>query len=475
MFQSRIKEPTTKLILIKLLIIPSNRLPPNLALPPPWNAASALFLSTLTSGLEQEEDDDFSEFDEDEDESGQKMKEAKDIGKGDDEKEEEATVTDEEDENPIDEEIERREEEFSHFEDEEEFEGYKQDAEEFENKKSNDAPPPKTIQITKIPAHLHTNWENYYLEILMICGILVYFINFFTGKSKNQKIAAAWFNSHKSLLESNFALVGDDGAKDVEDIKTQLQQDSGHIYTLWCSGRTCCEGMLIELKLLKRQDLVSVISNLMKQSYDQLQVKVDMNPEDVDTYVFALALKKTATRMSKELNDINTYCPERRTADKYGVPSNYQLMSEIPEVSTAMLDSKLIAVLNPTDDQAPTTFKEGRPVVIFNFNLFLKNKSLDEAIEDTKLLMQLVFYFIDKVKRFKLSKEAKNKANKNRSKVAEAFWKSIHAIKAEKAQEEREKRRRELKERIREIEDPDKQRKLEDRENRRDRKRLHLK
>ena len=47
-----------------------------------------------------------------------------------------------------------------------------------------------------------------------------------------------------------------------------------------------------------------------------------------------------------------------------------------------------------------------------------------------------------------------------RSKVQDAFWKSIHAAKAEKAQEERERKRRELKERIREIEDPDRQRKF---------------
>ena len=73
--------------------------------------------------------------------------------------------------------------------------------------------------------------------------------------------------------------------------------------------------------------------------------------------------------------------------------------------------------------------------------------------------MLLVLYFIDKVKRFRLSREAKNKAEKNRSKVQDAFWKSIHAAKAEKAQEERERKRRELKERIREIEDPDRQRK----------------
>ena len=49
-------------------------------------------------------------------------------------------------------------------------------------------------------------------------------------------------------------------------------------------------------------------------------------------------------------------------------------------------------------------------------------------------MMMLVFYFMEKIKRFRLSREAKNKAEKNRSKVSEVFWKSIHAAKAEKAQ-----------------------------------------
>ena len=39
-----------------------------------------------------------------------------------------------------------------------------------------------------------------------ILGIVVYFLNFFTGKSRNQKIANQWFNSHINLLESQFSL-----------------------------------------------------------------------------------------------------------------------------------------------------------------------------------------------------------------------------------------------------------------------------
>lgn len=42
----------------------------------------------------------------------------------------------------------------------------------------------------------------------MLSGLIVYGLNFFTGRNKNNKIANAWFNTHKSLLEENFSLVG---------------------------------------------------------------------------------------------------------------------------------------------------------------------------------------------------------------------------------------------------------------------------
>ena len=409
----------------------------------------------------------------------------------DEDDEDEAVVETEEDED------------FSHFHDDEEFEGFDSEGGGGGGGgRRKQQEPLKDIKINTVPAHFTNNWENYYLEILMAAGIVVYFLNFFAGKTKNQKIANAWFNTHKALLESNFALVGDDGAKNVEDIETQLVKEAEHIFTLWCSGRICCDGMLAELKLLKRQDLVSVMSNIVKSGrHDQVQIKVDM--EDMDAFVFCLANRKSAGRLAKEMTDINTFCPEKRGVDKYGIPAQFCLMSEIHEVAAAMIDSKMTAILNkypdhvdsvhfsdqftgqkPADDQQPTELPEGKKVLIFTYNIILKGKSssvegssssIDEAVENMKPLMLLVFYFIEKVRRYRLSREGKNKAEKNRSKVAEVFWKSVHAARAERAQEERERKKREMKERIMEIEDPEKQRKLEERENRKEKKRAQPK
>ena len=85
-----------------------------------------------------------------------------------------------------------------------------------------------------------------------------------------------------------------------------------------------------------------------------MKVKVLMNPEDMDSYIFCLAQKKAAIKLSKEMTDIMTFCPEKKPAqDKYGLSSNssFYIMSEIPEVTTSMLsDSKMLAMLNKYPD-----------------------------------------------------------------------------------------------------------------------------
>lgn len=50
----------------------------------------------------------------------------------------------------------------------------------------------------------------------------------------------------------------------------------------------------------------------MKPSLDQIHITVMMNKEDMDSFVFAVASKKTALQMTKDLQDISIYCPERK-------------------------------------------------------------------------------------------------------------------------------------------------------------------
>jgi len=74
-------------------------------------------------------------------------------------------------------------------------------------------------------------------------------------------------------------MIGDDGTSAELQSSTSsssaggLMKEAENIYALWCTGRTCCDGMLVTLKLLKRQDLVSSIARLLRPVSDQIVSK----------------------------------------------------------------------------------------------------------------------------------------------------------------------------------------------------------
>ncbi|XP_064456418.1 PAT complex subunit CCDC47-like [Ornithodoros turicata] len=421
------------------------------------------------------EDNEFAEFEEFDEEE---VPAEQEVHKGD-AKAQAAQQNDEDEEAKVEEE---GEEEFDHFQDEEEFEGL--DQEKQPRPKSSDRP---DLKIAKVPLHLRSNWESFYVEFVMIAGLLVYFINFVAGRNKNHRLAMAWYNSHRKLLEENFSLVGDDGKQEIE--QTGPCKDSESVYTLWCSGRVCVEGMLVELRFLKRQDLVGVLSRLARPASDQIIVKVTMSPLSMDNFVMCIA-NKAGAKMMKNMADLSTYCPEKKKPEKYGLPSGFTVMTEMGEVVNAMLDPKVMSVIHKyedcidyihmsdqysgpriQEDTQPTKLPEVKKVLLFGFSVPGKGHVTPEVMESMKPLLQLVFYCVEKVRRFKLSKEAKLKSDKNRLKVEEEFLKTTHTQRQEAAQQKREERRRVEKERIMNEEDPEKQRKWEEREHRRELKR----
>ncbi|KAK7575547.1 hypothetical protein V9T40_011833 [Parthenolecanium corni] len=364
--------------------------------------------------------------------------------------------------------------EFDHFEDEDEFEGYEQSS---ETSKSSSKNSPE-ISIVQLPEQLNFH---YYIEIALIAGIVIYFANFIRGKQKNSKLVAAWFSTNKSLLNDNFALVGDDG-KATTSSSNSMKKDSEHLYTLWCSGRTCCEGMLVELKFLKRQDLFSVLANYCADTRDQIHIKFALAKEDMDSYVFCVAPKRNAAKMSKELVDLGTFCPERKPGDKFELPSVFNVMTEVNEVAVSFFDAKTVAAFSkycdlieyvhisdrysgsksPEDDPAkPLEYKR---MFLVGFSIPDNGKTAEDIMEYMHPLMNLVFYWLEKVKRFRLSKEGKMKTDRNRTRLEEAFLKTTHLARNEAAAARREEKKRKEKEKILNEDDPDKQRRWEEKE-----------
>lgn len=272
-------------------------------------------------------------------------------------------------------------------------------------------------------------------------------------------------------------------------------KESEHVYSLWCSGRTYCEGMLIEMRLLKRQDIIQTISRIFKPAQDQVVIKVTMDEGAMSPFVCALALKKSAAKLQRDMNDLSVYCPERKSGTNIGLSDKYQVMSEIFEATQAAFDSKVLAVIKRfegvieylhfsdqfsgpkvnTEEGETTKMPETKRVLIFSFNIPDRVASNPKSISELQELLKMVFHCIDKMKRINLSPDARSKSMRNRKRVEEAFLKQTHNQRVEAAQQRREDKRRDDKERMMNEEDPDKQRKWEERNDRRDKKKSQAK
>ena len=177
----------------------------------------------------------------------------------------------------------------------------------------------------------------------MIIGLVVYFINYIAGRSKNCRIAESWFNDHNQLFSENFSLVGDTGKTGEEASDNgAVVKESESQYSLYCSGRVGCDSMLIELKLLKRQDLVAVLAQIVRPQNDQAHIRIDLTKDETDNFILAVAAKKTAVHLARDMADISVYCPEKRPGEKLNLPSGFLIMSEIPEATSAILDTRVI-------------------------------------------------------------------------------------------------------------------------------------
>ena len=406
------------------------------------------------------------------------------------------------------------------------------------------------LKIADVPKHLMSNgnWQNYVWEICMIGVICIYFANFIYGKSKNYSLASAWFQANRDLLERNFCVVGDDGStpdlpssepqKELSEEEQQeptgpskvgtLIKDSENSYGLWCSGRQSCDGMLVQLKLIKRQDLINgLLMQLIKPQSDQIIISVEYPSKDsLDNFVFCLTNKKISQRLFNDYQDLATYCSEKKTmpsqngsnqfsgdykyADllKPAVASKYVLLNECGEVPNFILDMKVCAFLNkypdmveyllvsdqfvgykvqvndeqsssttPTDSSSPTTaaapigdasaigLPKSRPILVLCLNIPGKGLSTsNEDMEHMSEALQLGLYLLDKTPRIRLSKEAKAKTMKKRKFVSEQFMKLGHKQRQEAAMLRKEEKRRENKEKIMNESDPEKQKRLEEKE-----------
>lgn len=350
------------------------------------------------------------------------------------------------------------------------------------------------LKLVNAPLPRIYNWESYYIEIAFLLASLLYFINFFAGSSKNQKFAQEWYEQMREFLKQQFALVGGspqvDGQKKDEDgdvnptgVKKQrgLIKATESMYTLWMSGRVGLDGLLVEINLLKRQDLFSMALNLLKPSKDSLVLRFLLNQDGYENFVFCLAHKNQASKLARDLVDINTFCPKKKPISQHGVElDRLFIMSELSDVTSFILDQRMVSFIKKyeesinfihiTDqystvrsDEMVAAQKLANPKRMATFS-FAFPQSATDRVEYVLFSLSL----LDRLRRFKLARDSKQKSEKNRQKITDILQKTAFSQRQEAAQSKKEELRRLEKERIYNEDDPEKQRLWEKKEARRE-------
>lgn len=81
-------------------------------------------------------------------------------------------------------------------------------------------------------------------------------------------------------------------------------KETEYSYLIWSTGRVGVQGMLSQLKLLKRQDLMGVVLNKFTPRADRVIHKVELDLGEMDTFVLAFGLRKSLTKCFKEYTDL---------------------------------------------------------------------------------------------------------------------------------------------------------------------------
>ncbi|KAJ4913059.1 hypothetical protein Rs2_07680 [Raphanus sativus] len=295
--------------------------------------------------------------------------------------------------------------------------------------------------------------SSYTVEIVSVSILIAYLINYFTGRRENENLALSWaskFGLKDTIFEKNFSLLGVGEGED----SPLLLKEATNVFKFYASGRRFCHGVLATLELKSRHDLISRVYNCVVPCKDEISFEVYMNEESMDQVVFAVARKKMAKMMHKELRDL------QRFGGVVPVPGGRKWVSE--ELSV-ISESKEVAGDMITDVVLDQVFgdksfeKFGKYFISMHFSDQLPGKhrkmllfkfALPDAkhMDDMVRLVALIPYYIDLIGRYKLSSQARNKTDGARQKAAQEAYKELENVRQEALQRKKAEKKKLLEE-----------------------------
>lgn len=295
--------------------------------------------------------------------------------------------------------------------------------------------------------------SSYTVEIVCVSFLIIFTINYFTGKKENENLALAWaskFATKDSIFDKNFSLLG---VGETDD-SPLLLQEAKNVFKFYASGRRFCSGLLATMELKSRHDLISRLYNMIVPCKDEITFEVYMNDDAMDQVVFALARKKLAKTMQKETRDLQRFATLISSPNgRKWVHEELQVVSESKEVAGDMINDVVLDQV--FGDKAFEKFGKGFISMHFSDQHMGSNKKMlvfkfalpdaDKMAEMTRLVT-LVPYYIDLIGRYRLSSHTRSKTESARSKVAQELYKELQNARQEALQKKKAEQRKKLEE-----------------------------
>ncbi|KAJ0232407.1 Uncharacterized protein HA466_0290570 [Hirschfeldia incana] len=306
-----------------------------------------------------------------------------------------------------------------------------------------------TPQDSTTTAPIEKKKKTYAIEIACVCFLIALGTNYLLGKRENDRLALAWaakFASKDTIFHKNFSILGvGDGVESPLLLKEAL-----NVFKFYASGRRYCHGLLATMELKSRHDLISRVINLVVPCKDEITFEVYMNEEAMDHVVFAMAKKKAAKAMQKEVKDLQRFAGiVSPPVGRKWVSEELSVISESKEVAGDMItDTVLDQVFGDKamekygknfmsmhiSDQHPG---KHRKMMLFKFSL-PDAKHMDDIVR----LVALIPYYIDLVGRYRLGSQARNKTETGRQKAAEEAYKELQNARQESLQKKKAERKK---------------------------------
>lgn len=173
-------------------------------------------------------------------------------------------------------------------------------------------------------------------EICMMSLVIIYIIYAIIGVKINKKIADSWLEKNKPFFEENYAHLG--GEREYNPNNLSLIKDSYNDFKFFASGRVYLSWCLIDINLKRRQDLISILSQLfLFNERDRIMYEVSLTPSEDIPCVFAICRKKDIKNTKKTYREIEEFAEIKNL---YFMDKNYALLTEDEDITYKIFTQK---------------------------------------------------------------------------------------------------------------------------------------